>query len=187
MGRDILRIWDKEREENSKEYSIEYTEESTVEYSTDSTEDTLKIFFWSPFSRLTKTISLISMSRYGHCAPSLCGVVFNTTWSQRSGWYRPEHLSHRECTVLDTGIPVSVDVLSNILPKDKPYPVLSTLTSWAVGYPQYPLSCVGATKRALLLAGIPTSGRTPYGIWKELQLHLTGADGPAGQHACPGP
>jgi len=170
-----LRVWDKEREE--------HTEDSTEVYTTDSTEDTLKIYFWAPFSRLTKTISLISCSRYGHCAPSLCGVVYDMALGRKTGWYRPEQLSKRECAVLDTRKPVSVDVLSTILPQNQPYPVLSTLTSWAVGYPQYPLSCVGATKRALLLAGIPTSGRTPYGIWKELQLHLTGADGPARRHA----
>lgn len=129
----------------------------------------LKVLFWTPYSPCTRFVSRITCSPFGHVAVSVCGLVYDGTLRRRTGWYSEEYIPYEPAETITLPCRLDIEVLSQILPSKKPYPLLSTVSAWAVGYPKYPLSCVGAAKRALLYAGIQTRGRTPYGIWKELR------------------
>ena len=131
--------------------------------------------FWEPYSTPTVLIAQCTRTPFGHVSVGAFGLIYDGALRRPTGWYPEEAMTVEPSAVLTVGEPVSITLLNNILPGGVRYPLCSTLLSWATGYPRYPLSCVGATKRALLLAGVYTTGRTPYGIYKSL-LHVSGHD-----------
>jgi hypothetical protein len=136
----------------------------------------LRVLFWTPYSPCTRLVSCITQTPFGHVAVSVCGLVYDGTLRRPTGWYSEEALPIPPVEEISIPCRLDRDVLAQLLPPNKKYPLLSTMSAWALGYPQYPLSCVGAAKRALLYAGIPVRGRTPYGIWRELHTRTLGVE-----------
>lgn len=130
---------------------------------------TIQILFYTPTCLRDRTLCVLTNTKYSHVCVVVSGVVYMSSWDVRSGWYNADDLRRTPSAVLEIQSDLDTELLDIIVPRDQKYPFLHTVTNLIFGIPKYPLHCVGATKRVLLLCGVCVKGRTPYGLYRQLQ------------------
>lgn len=130
---------------------------------------TIYVNFYTPSQRFDMVWGIVARTKYTHVSVSVDGLVFQACRRTKSGWYRSEDMLRPPSSTLAMETQLDTDLLDSILPPSIPYPYVDTLTNWIFGWPRYPLHCVGAAKRLLMLCGIYVKGRTPYGLYKEIK------------------
>jgi hypothetical protein len=128
----------------------------------------IDIRFFRPRSTLGKIICLLTKGQYAHCVVVVNGCLWNTDIRSGGGWYIPNP-ENTEGDTLSLTMELDTFQLDRVLQRGSRYPVWKSLTSYLIGWPDYPLNCVGSTQRVLRLGGHITKARTPHGLWKELR------------------